>query len=85
MLCEKVSPSKLLSVKFGLLTIIQNTFHLNDEAVSGVLGVCNEKHFPETDHILFLHTQVFVEQPLALPGSANKLIKFLSTSIPPQS
>ena len=35
------------------LPIIKNTFHLKDDAVSGVLGVCNARNFPETDHILF--------------------------------
>ena len=58
LLCGKVSSSKLLSVKFGLLSTIKNTFHLNDDAVSGVLGVCNARNFPETDHILFQYTEV---------------------------
>jgi hypothetical protein len=33
---------------------------LDDDAFSGVLGVCISTHFPETDLILILHTQVFV-------------------------
>ena len=38
-------------MKFGFLPTIKNTFHLNDDAVSGVLGVCNAKKIPETNHI----------------------------------